>query len=109
VSDEPREWTKDEVREQVLAKVWQYVVQHGDQEDCHVWGVYASLERAVAGIKATFPVPPYAVEWGSVEQRRPGYWELTGQFSRVEGYCCAGPDCWAITEYPVKGVAEAPG
>ena len=73
-----------------------YVVETGEYEQRHVFGVYASLEAAVRGVKETFGAP-YIVRWHDLE---PGedFVTLTGDFERVPNYSTKHRVHFDITE-----------
>lgn len=63
--------------------VW--LVESGEYEQRGVFGVYASVAAAVAGIKDTYS-EPYVVSWQALAEVG-DEWQLVGDFARVPGYC----------------------
>ena len=73
-----------------------HVVETGEYEQRFVFGVYASIDAAVRGIKAAYG-PPYIVRWHQVE---PGedFVTLTGDFEAVPDYSIKHRAHFDITE-----------
>lgn len=66
-------------------KVW--IIESGEYEQRHVFGVAVSLERAIQLIKDEHP-PPYIVKWDDFEPwpEGPERGFLVGHFTAVPGY-----------------------
>jgi hypothetical protein len=73
--------------------VW--LVETGEYEQRHVFGIYASRADAVEGIKRTFQAP-YRVVWteeGDV---------LVGAFEGVQGYSTRHTGYYSLEERPLE-------
>lgn len=86
-----------------MDEVW---LVEADDYDSFVAGVYDSLQTAVAAIKKPYDAP-YIVRWEEPEKTGDDEFRLTGQFSRVDGYCGDGPTSWLITRWTVETLKPA--
>ena len=65
-----------------MDEIW--VVESGDLDNLHVFGVYSSMNGAISDIKS-FYGPPYLVDWLEPKAIWQGF-VLTGRFDAVHGF-----------------------
>lgn len=78
-----------------------YVVESGEYENHSIDFVAATVEFAVAKLKATY-APPYVVRWHDLAIGKYGY-SIRGDFERVLGYSTEHAAIFDINEYEVEG------
>lgn len=83
----------------MTTEVW--VCESGEYENRGINLVAATLQAAIAAIKARYG-PPYVVRWDEPKLEKWGDWSLTGHFEVVPGYSIQYTDYFEFVRWDVE-------